>query len=115
MSPGSRNSGTPSMITSPRAAIARPTTTRVLPKIFHSAKSLALPCRLDQRAPCRLDQIDAGEEVADLIRCRLRRVGSVRGVALDRLRELLAQRAGIRLGGVGRAHQRPPFLDRVGR
>src|ERR1051326_1429431 len=96
MSPGSRNSGTPSMIARPMPAIARPTRTRTLPN--------------------DVDQLDAGEEVPDFVGRRVGRVGSVRRVALDRLRELLPQRAGVRLGGIGRTHQRAPhffFLPRV--
>ena len=45
------------------------------------------------------NQLDAGEEVPDFVRRRLRRIGSMRRVALDRLRELLAQRAGSALAG----------------
>ena len=46
---------------------------------------------------------------------RLRCIRSMRRVTLDRLRELLAERPGVGLGRVGRAHQRPPLLDGVRR
>ena len=55
------------------------------------------------------------EEVAEFERRRLRRVRAVRGVVVDRGAEVLAQRAGVGLGRVGRAHEVAPLLDGVRR
>src|SRR5436190_1280641 len=108
MSPGSRPSGTPSMITRPSAATPRPTMTRSLPI---GAGPASLRCDPGYPFIRVLDQVNARKEVADFIRRRLGGVGAVRGVALDRLRERLAQGARVGLRRVGRAHQRPPLLD----
>src|SRR3954463_16512526 len=63
------------------------------------------------RGPRSAGEIDAREEVADLERRRVRRVGAVLRVVLDRPSEVLAQGVGVGLRGVGRAHQRAPLLD----
>src|SRR5690242_6390935 len=81
MSPGSRPSGRPSMIRRPTAAIPRPRKTRILPiSQPHHGGRRGYACL------CGSDELDAREEVRDLVRRRVRRVGSVRRVALDRLR-----------------------------
>src|SRR5581483_7141354 len=97
MSPGSRPKGRPSMIRSPSAAMPRPIKTSALPMTAPS------------------DELHAREEVADLVGGGLRAVRAVRRVALDRLGELTPERARLGLRRVGRAHERPPFPDRVGR
>src|SRR5690242_7996720 len=97
MSPGSLPNGTPTRISSPSAVIPRPRKTSRRPMIASRTSN----------------QLDACEEVADLVRRRVGRVGSVRGVALDRLRELFSKRPRIGFRRIGRAHQRAPFLDRV--
>src|SRR5262245_12821654 len=58
-------------------------------------------------------KLEAREEVRDLGRRRLRRIGAVHRVGFDRGRELLSDRAGGRLGRIGGAHQIAPALDRV--
>src|ERR1700719_817739 len=104
MSPGRRPNGTPSVMISPTPAMVSPISTRLLP----TARLCPLPS-----AP--LDQIDAGKEVADFERRRVRRVRAVGGVALDGLPEFPAQRAGAGLGRIGLTHERPPFRDAVRR
>ena len=56
-----------------------------------------------------------GKKYRDFDARRFRRVGPVRGVAFDGLGEFLADGAGIGLGRVGGAHERPPFPDRIRR
>src|SRR5439155_24794340 len=96
MSPGSRNSGRPSIITRPRPVIANPMRTRVR------------PIRESQ-------QFDAAKKVPDLGGRRVGRVRSVRRVALDGLPELLARRARVGPGRIGGAHDGSPLLDGVPR
>src|SRR3989441_910609 len=62
--------------------------------------------------PISMD-LERAEEVGDLERRRLRRVRAVDGVGLDGRGELLADRAGRRLGGIGGAHEIAPLLDGV--
>src|ERR1051325_4318878 len=102
MSPGSRPNGTPSSTSRPSAVMPSPRSTRIRPM-----------AHLWRPPSGGLDQIDSGKEVADLVRRRLRRVRSVRGVMLDRLREFLAKRSCVGLRRIGGAHQRPPLLDRI--
>src|SRR4029453_15031276 len=83
--PGSLKSGTPSMITRPTPAIATPIRKMVLPTSH---------------------QVDPREKVPDFVGGRVGCIRSVRRVALDRLREFLAQRALVGLGRVGRARRR---------
>src|SRR5688500_5666241 len=99
ISPGRRPSGTPAITTSPMPAMTSPRMTRLRPTA----------------RPLSAREFEAAEEVAELEGGRLGRVGAVRRVALDRLAELLAQAAGLGLGGVGGAHQRPPPGNRVRR
>src|SRR5204862_75239 len=57
--------------------------------------------------------LERAEEEGDLERRRLRGVRAVNRSGLDRCRELLADRAGRRLGGIGGAHEVAPRLDGV--
>src|SRR6476659_9949737 len=98
MSPGNLPSGTPNRI-------ARPAAMKTMPMTINR-RDMALSRSSDFHPP---------EEVSQLERRRLGCVGSVRRVVLDRRAELLAQGPGVGLGRIGRAHQRPPLLDRVGR
>src|SRR3954462_23299 len=102
ISPGRRPSGTPAITTSPMAAMTRPRTTRLRPTAGGPVGGLP-------------GELEAAEEVAQLEGRRFRRVRAVRRVALDRLAELLAQAAGLGLGRIGGAHERPPLRDGVGR
>src|ERR1700730_1331598 len=104
MSPGRRPNGTPSITISPNPAMPRPIRTSILP----NRSTGPLPSAV-------LNQADAAEKIADFERRRFRFVRTVRGVALDGLAELLAQRAGVGLCRIGRAHECPPFPDGVGR
>src|SRR5215467_7069159 len=58
-------------------------------------------------------ELEAGEEVGDLDRRGLGRVGAVYRVGLDGRGEIFSDRAGGRLGRIGGAHQIAPALDRV--
>ena len=53
------------------------------------------------------------EEKRDFLRRRLGRVGAMRRVLLDVDAEVLANRARVRLFGIGRAHQLTPLADRA--
>src|SRR5689334_19115520 len=106
ISPGSRPSGTPAITTSPRPAMTTPRMTRLRPTRLR---------RVESWPPLAGEQLEAAEEVAQLEGRRVRGVGAVRRVALDALAELLAERAGLGLGGVGRTHQRAPLGDGVRR
>src|SRR5437762_13932163 len=57
--------------------------------------------------------LERAEEEGDLERRRLRGVRAVNRIGLDRCRELLADRAGRRLCGIGGAHEVAPLLDGV--
>src|SRR3954466_9957336 len=61
----------------------------------------------------RLNELKAAEEVREFYLRVLFGVGAVDCVLADGVRELFAQRALVRLRGVGRAHQVAPSLDRV--
>src|SRR5262249_27711005 len=67
------------------------------------------------RGPCGLPRgdLEAREEVGNLERRRVGRVGAVHGVRLDGGCEILADRAGRGLGRIGGAHEVAPFPDRV--
>src|SRR6188508_2960124 len=67
------------------------------------------------RIPNALPPLHPAEKVSKLECRRLRRIRSVRRVALDRLAKVLPHRAGIRLRWIRRPHRRPPLLDGVGR
>src|SRR5712691_12340503 len=56
---------------------------------------------------------DIGKEEGNLLRGVLRRVGAVHRIRFDRLGEILTNRAGGGLGGIGRAHHFAVFRDRV--
>src|SRR5439155_3132302 len=58
-------------------------------------------------------ELEAREEVRDLERRRLRRVGAVHGVCLDRRREVSSDGAGRGLRRIRCAHEIAPTLDDV--
>src|SRR5262245_57239191 len=92
MSPGSRPSGTPSQTSAPMSVMSSPTPTRTGP-IAASA------------------QFHPAEEIAQLEGGRVRRVGAMRRVVVDRRAKLLAERAGLGLRRIRGAHQRAPLHD----
>src|SRR5439155_24043739 len=107
MSPGRRPKGMPSITRTPMAAIPRPKSTSNLP-MFHADQ----PQRT--RRTGASNKLDPRKKVSNFERRRVGRIGSMRRVALDRLRELLADRAGLRVGRIGCAHECAPFLDGIG-
>src|SRR5207245_10570761 len=113
MSPGSRPMGRPSITSRPSAAMPRPTNNNNLP-ISHQKLSTTEDTEEWWRV-LPSNEIDPRKKVPNLERRRVGRIRSVRGIALDRLRELLPNRARIGLGRVSGAHQRAPLSDRVRR
>ena len=66
-----------------------------------------LPCMTDSadlRGAYQPDDIEIAEEECDLVRRGLRRVRAVHRIGFDRFGEVLADRAGRGIGGIGGAH-----------
>src|SRR4249919_568675 len=105
----SENTATEAMPCSRQARITR---TAISPRFATRTLSIFI---VPSRGPCGLPRADleAREEVGNLERRRLGRVGAVHRVRLDGRGEILADRAGRGLGGIGRAHEVTPLPDRV--
>src|SRR5678816_289334 len=108
ISPGRRPSGRPNWTASPAATSTSPAAMSARPILNAPANCDLRTSNYKLRTPL---QFHAPEEISQLEGRRLRRVGSVRGIELDRRAELLAERAGVGLARIGRAHQRAPLLD----
>src|SRR5258708_3209289 len=76
------------------------------------ARSAAMKQARGGYAALRAD-FDLGEEEGDLLRRVFRRIRAVHRIGLDRLGEILADRAGGGLGRVGRAHYVAVLRDRI--
>src|SRR5882672_1086832 len=101
----SENTATDVMPCSRQARITR---TAISPRFATRTFEIFIEARSSSRA-----ELEAREEVRDLGRGRLGGVGAVDRVGLDGRGEILADRAGRRLGRIGGAHELPPPLDRV--
>src|SRR5262245_47580727 len=106
-SPGKRPKGKPAHNSSPIPI-------RTAPAITNSFGIAQIPAR-SRSVVSLVDQLTAGEEIADFERGGVGCIGTVYRVAFDRARKFLADRPFIRLGRIGGPHQRAPLSDSVGR